>query len=247
MTRKLRIIHIEDVQSDAEMVEYTLKRSGISFEKIVVDKKDEYLQQLAGFNPDIILSDHSLPSFNSLEALRLLKQSGMDIPFILITSTVSEEFAVSVMKEGASDYVLKDRLQRLPSAIVNAIEKFESDNDRKTYLGKIVASEALFTKAELIAEFGTWRLDLLTNTMEWSAGTYPLLGYEYGDAEPSYENFIRNVHPDDLAEVENVFQSAKNHSRPAETDFRIINKDGTTRYVHCQFEFELNEKDEPVF
>src|SRR6185437_6005968 len=74
-----------------------------------------------------------------------------------------------------------------------------------------------------------------------------LLGYEYGDAEPSYENFIRNVHPDDLAEVENVFQSAKNHSRPAETDFRIINKDGTTRYVHCQFEFELNEKDEPVF
>jgi|GEM_PF-1026150 len=247
MTRKLRIIHIEDVQSDAEMVEYTLKRSGISFEKIVVDKKDEYLQQLAGFNPDIILSDHSLPSFNSLEALRLLKQSGMDIPFILITSTVSEEFAVSVMKEGASDYVLKDRLQRLPSAIVNAIEKFESDNDRKTYLGKIVASEALFTKAELIAEFGTWKLDLLNNTMEWSAGTYPLLGYEYTDAEPSYENFIRNIHPDDLAEVENVFQGAKDQGRAVETDFRIIDKDGTTRYVHSQFEFELNEKDEPVF
>src|SRR5579863_9565652 len=133
MARSLKIIHIEDVQSDAELVERTLKQSGITFEKIIVDTKADYIKALEEFHPDIIISDHSLPSFNSLEALKILKQSNIDVPFILITSTVSEEFAVSVMKEGASDYVLKDRLQRLPSAIINAIEKYQSDNERQIY------------------------------------------------------------------------------------------------------------------
>src|ERR1700731_1988954 len=116
MDRTLKILHIEDVPSDAELVERILKRSGIVYEKLIVDNKKEYIDALSQFHPDIILSDHSLPNFNSLEALNILKQTRMDIPFILITATVSEEFAVNVMKEGASDYILKDRLQRLPSA-----------------------------------------------------------------------------------------------------------------------------------
>src|SRR5579862_2232587 len=100
MTRNLKILHIEDVPSDAELVERTLKKSEITFEKLVVDTKPNYIKALREFDPDIILSDHSLPKFNSLEALNILKQSGKDIPFILITATVSEEFAVNVMKEG---------------------------------------------------------------------------------------------------------------------------------------------------
>ena len=131
MIRNLKIIHIEDVKSDAELVDWILKKSKIAFEMIVVDTREQYQKALIEFHPDIVLSDHSLPTFNSLEALNILKGSGLDIPFILITSTVSEEFAVNVMKEGASDYVLKDRLQRLPNAIINAIEKFQSDFDKQ--------------------------------------------------------------------------------------------------------------------
>jgi len=247
MINSLKIIHIEDVPSDAELVERTLKKSGILFEKVVVDTKEDYIHALDDFHPDIILSDHSLPTFNSLEALKILKQSGKDIPFILITSTVSEEFAVSVIKEGASDYVLKDRLQRLPNAIINAVEKFQSDNDRQTYLNKIVESEALFTKAELIAEFGTWKINLTTNVIDWSPGTYPLLGYEHGEVQPSYENFLKNVYPDDIPEIERIFNKAKEDVLPAGMDFRILNKDGSTRFVHSQFEFEINEKGEPVY
>src|SRR5215469_13634787 len=108
MTHELKILHIEDVRSDAELVDRILKKSGIAFTRMLVDTKDEYLKALDEFQPDVILSDHSLPAFNSLEALNILKKTGKDVPFILITATVSEEFAVSVMKEGASDYVLKD-------------------------------------------------------------------------------------------------------------------------------------------
>jgi PAS domain S-box-containing protein len=245
MDRTLKILHIEDIPSDAELVERTLKKSGITYEKVIVDTKVEYIKELEGFHPDIILSDHSLPSFNSLEALKILKHSGKNIPFILITATVSEEFAVNVMKEGASDYVLKDRLQRLPNAIINAIEKFQSDNDRQTYLNKIVASEALFSKAELIAEFGTWRFNINEKTIDWSAGNYPLLGYTQGEVEPSFKNFLRNVFSDDANQVENIFKNAGD-LQVSEIDFRIINKDRTIRYVHSQFELEVDEQGTPT-
>ena len=246
MSNSLKIIHIEDVPSDAELVDRTLKKSGIIFEKVVVDTRAEYVRALSEFPADIILSDHSLPSFNSLEALKILKNSDKGIPFILITATVSEEFAVSVMKEGASDYVLKDRLQRLPSAIINAIEKYQSDNDRQTYLSKIVASEALFTKAELIAEFGTWRFNILAKSINWSAGNFVLLGYALDEVEPSFENFLKNIFPDDLQQVEDVFKNAVN-IHAGEIDFRVINNDGSHRYIHSQFELEVNEKGEAAY
>jgi PAS domain S-box-containing protein len=246
MIQSLKILHIEDIASDAEFIERTLKKSGIAFEKLLVDTKEEYIKALDNFNPDIILSDHSLPAFNSLEALQILKQRGANTPFILITATVSEEFAVSVMKEGASDYVLKDRLQRLPNAIINAIGKHQSDNERQLYLDKIFASQALFTKAELLAEFGTWRIDLANNTTNWSAGTYKLLGYEQGEVEPSYENFLKNIHPDDVSTVDETFKSAVKNIQPYESECRIINKDGSIRYLRRQFEFELDGEGKPA-
>ncbi|HEY2583091.1 MAG TPA: PAS domain S-box protein [Mucilaginibacter sp.] len=245
MKRIFKILHVEDIQSDAELVDRTLKKSGIAFNKIIVDTKDEYAKKLVDFQPDIILSDHSLPSFNSLEALKILKSSGKNIPFILITATVSEEFAVTVMKEGASDYILKDRLQRLPSAVTNAIQKHQLDNERDTYLNKIVASEALFTKAELIAEFGTWRFNIGTQKVNWSSGTYPLLGYKHREVEPTIDNFLKHVFHEDLPRVENIFKGAANKLPYTEVDFRIKNKDRSTRYIHSQFEIELNEEGKP--
>jgi len=246
MTNSLKIIHIEDVASDAELVDRTLKKSGISFEKLVVDTRAEYIKALEDFDADIILSDHSLPAFNSLEALNILKDSGKLIPFILITSTMSEEFAVSVMKEGASDYVLKDRLQRLPSAVINAIEKHQSDNERQNYLSKIVASEALFSKAELIAEFGTWTIDISTNITTWSAGTFNLLCYKYNEVVPSIETFFKNVHEDDVEEVESSFREAINNIQPANAEYRIVCHDSTVKYLRSQFEFELDGNGNPV-
>jgi len=246
MDQSLKILHLEDISSDAELVDRALKKAGIIFEKRLVDTRQEYMKALEDFRPDIILSDHSLPTFNSLEALNLLKESGRNIPFILITATVSEEFAVNVMKEGASDYVLKDRLQRLPSAVINAVDKYQLDAKTELYLNKVVASEALFSKAELLAGFGTWRLDLKTGEIEWSQGYYRLLGYSPGEVAPSQENFFKNVHPDDISEMQNNFNNAMEQRQPAEGDFRIIGKDGAIQYVHGQMEFELDDQREPI-
>ncbi|HVU98250.1 MAG TPA: response regulator [Puia sp.] len=123
MALPLKILHLEDLPSDAELVDRVLRKAKIEFEKKVVVDRPEFVQALREFQPDIILSDHSLPAFNSLEALRITKEEGITAPLILVTATVSEEYAVNVMQEGASDYILKDRLERLPNAVRNAMDR----------------------------------------------------------------------------------------------------------------------------
>jgi len=127
----LRILHLEDVNFDVELVERELKKGNIQFEKLVVDNKEDFENALDNFYPDIILSDHSLPSFDSTGALHLVKQRSPAVPFILVTATVSEEFAVNVLQQGASDYILKSNLKRLPSAVINAIEKSKMISEKE--------------------------------------------------------------------------------------------------------------------
>ena len=131
METKLKILHLEDVSFDVEMVERELKKANIVFEKLVVDNEKDFEDALDNFVPDIILSDHSLPSFDSVGALELVKQKTPSIPFILVTATVSEEFAVNVLHQGASDYILKSNLKRLPSAVMNAIGKSKMISEKE--------------------------------------------------------------------------------------------------------------------
>jgi signal transduction histidine kinase len=130
MEKIMRILMLEDVEDDAGLIERALKKEGVSFTHKRVDTSDEFIEALREFNPDVILSDHALPQFNSIEALKICKQHSLYIPFILVTGTVSEEFAVSCLKQGADDYVLKSNLVRLPSAIFNSIKQKSVEQKR---------------------------------------------------------------------------------------------------------------------
>ncbi|MEJ8843137.1 response regulator [Lacibacter sp. H375] len=127
MKKVLHIAHIEDLDSDAELVAYVLKKGGINCVISRAINRQQFEELLAYSRPDLILSDHSLPSFNSQEALQISQRFDATIPFILITSTVSEDYAVQIMKQGASDYILKDRMQRLPNAVTAAMDKYEAE------------------------------------------------------------------------------------------------------------------------
>lgn len=112
---------LEDVEEDAGLIRWSLEKGGISFDSRRVDKREAFVEALRSYQPDVVLSDHSLPQFNSMEALRICRMIDLRAPFILVTGTVSEEFAVACLKHGADDYVLKSNLTRLPSAIENAL------------------------------------------------------------------------------------------------------------------------------
>jgi len=128
---RIRILHLEDSQTDVDLVNRMLKRGNLLFDIQVVDSGEDFIKGLHDFKPDVVISDHSLPAFNSLKALHILKTTGPHIPFILVTGTVSEEFAAQVIREGADDYILKDRLERLPQAVLNALEKYQLTREKQ--------------------------------------------------------------------------------------------------------------------
>jgi signal transduction histidine kinase len=127
METGLRILMLEDVEEDTLLIERTLTKAGITFITKRVDSRNEFREAIVSFKPDVVLSDHSMPQFNSLEALKIFKEKTPVVPFILVTGAVSEEFAVSCLHDGADDYILKSNLARLPAAIMNAINKKKAE------------------------------------------------------------------------------------------------------------------------
>jgi two-component system, cell cycle sensor histidine kinase and response regulator CckA len=122
MNHDLRILILEDVPEDAELVAQELKRAGIAFTARRVETRDTFLRELTDFAPDIVLSDYSLPQFNGMEALELVKERFSAIPLIIVTGSISEEVAVECIKNGATDYLIKDHLERLGVAVKAALE-----------------------------------------------------------------------------------------------------------------------------
>jgi phosphoserine phosphatase RsbU/P len=117
--------------SDAELLMHTLSKAGMNHIIHWVETRNHFLSELHNFKPDVILSDHSLPGFNSLEALKISRNYIPDIPFILVTGAASEEFAVECMKAGVDDYILKDSLIRLPTSIKNIFSKTDAEREKK--------------------------------------------------------------------------------------------------------------------
>lgn len=140
MKHSIKILHLEDNPFDVEMVERELLKGKLVFEKVVVDNRKDFIKALHQFVPDIILSDHSLPSFDSIAAMELVKQLSPEVPVILVTATVSEEFAVNILKQGAADYILKTNLQRLPAAVEAVIEKTNAIKEKEAAVAELAES-----------------------------------------------------------------------------------------------------------
>jgi len=139
--QSLRILVIEDSDFDADLMIMRLKKEGFVFEFERVQTKEEYLSAL---NPDldIILSDWSLPQFSGLLALKLLREKGYDIPFLIISGSIGEEAALEALRLGAFDYILKDRPDRLGQAIRNAMDQKALQIKNRKAQEALAASEA---------------------------------------------------------------------------------------------------------
>jgi signal transduction histidine kinase len=131
MDPKMKILLLEDDPADAELIQRLLQRSGLYFNATIASNKDEFHGALEDNGFDIVLADNALPQYSSLEALNAIKERNPFIAFILVTGTVSEEFAVKIMQQGADDYILKGNLTRLPAAITKALENKKMQREKR--------------------------------------------------------------------------------------------------------------------
>lgn len=126
----LQVLCLEDNEDDFNLIKVILRKGGLEVTCTRVDGKEAFIKALNECKPDVILSDHSLPSFDSTEALLIAKTKCPDTPFILVTGAVSDEFAVKSLKLGANDYLLKSNLVRLPNVIENALRQKQIEQEK---------------------------------------------------------------------------------------------------------------------
>ena len=128
---QVHILVLEDSDLDAALLERELARASMDVDYLRVSTRAGYVEALQAGGFDLILSDFSLPDFNGVEALNLARSLAPEAPFIFVSGVVGEEFAIESLKEGATDYVLKQRLERLPSAVRRALNEAHERRERR--------------------------------------------------------------------------------------------------------------------
>ena len=138
---QIKILIVEDVELDAELTEYELKRANIVYVSKRVEEKQDFKRELKEFKPDLILADHSLPHFDGVSALEICRIMAPDIPFIFVSGKIGEDFAVEMLKKGATDYVLKSNLPKLGHAVKRALNEYNEQLELKKAQNALMESE----------------------------------------------------------------------------------------------------------
>ncbi len=150
MLEELKVLILEDVQYDAELMEYEMRREGLKFLSRRVETEEDFTREIIDFKPDLILADHSLPHFDGFSALEITKMRSPNTPFIFVSGKIGNEFAVDMLKNGAKDYVFKNNLIKLAPAIKRAIT--ERDELEELINSRNQLQEALDEKEMLLKE-----------------------------------------------------------------------------------------------
>ncbi len=206
MTRPLNLLIVEDSLDDAELLAAELRRAGYDPKWKRVQTEADFRAELH-HQPDLILCDYSMPQFSGLRAAQITQESGLAIPFILISGTIGEEIAVEAMKRGATDYLLKDRLARLGSAVERVLEQKRLKVERQrteqrlaafSSLGlKLSAAKSAVEAAEIIVqtadEFFGWDSCTLDLYSPETDRIHHVLNYDTVDGRrttfsPAYDN-----------------------------------------------------------
>src|SRR5712691_9720191 len=144
MPAPARILLVEDVAEDAALIERELRRAGIVGATRRVESERAYRDALASFVPDIVLSDHSLPTFGASDALRIALLEAPDTPIIIVTGSLDEETAAEYIKAGAADYIVKHHLERLGPAVLRALDLRRAREDQARAQEQLRQSEERF-------------------------------------------------------------------------------------------------------
>src|SRR5258708_2695067 len=171
MPQPLKVLIVEDNPVDGELVVRELGRLGVGHEWEGVEEEPGFIEQLRG-GLGLILSDYEMPQFGGLRALELLKQSGLEVPFIIVSGTIGEDTAVEAMKLGASDYLLKDRLARLGQAVNQVLEQSRSRRERKVAAAAARESEERFRQVVENINEVFWMTDMDKNQMLYISPAY---------------------------------------------------------------------------
>jgi PAS domain S-box-containing protein len=226
MDKLLRILHLEDDSDFVALVSSMLKNDGLTAEMTLVKDLAGFLDAVQTNTFDLILADYSLPACNGLQALQKLREKDGDTPFVLISGTIGEQAAIECLRCGATDYVLKNKIERLAPAVRRAVQEAQERTRRKRVETELIRREKYF---RTLTEHSLDVLTILNRDGLFqfnSPSLKSVLGYE--PKEVAGQNAFALVHPDDLTPTQQAFRRAlENPGEIITHEFRCRRKDGS--------------------
>ena len=232
MVSELRVLILDDVEADAQLVERELRRGGLSFRCRVAQTQDALILALKDFSPGIVLSDFHMPGFDGLHALETIKHQDNSLPVIIVTGSLDEPTAVECIKRGAADYVLKDQLFKLAPAVTAALDA------RRVREAKQQAEEALRKSEQRLdlafegTGLGLWDWNLRTGEVYRDARWAAMLGYSPAEIAPTARALDLLVHPDDRPGLNEALDAlATGRESIYRKEYRLLNRAGEWKWV----------------
>jgi len=228
-----KILILEDNQYDIKLTLNQLKKDKLIFSYKATDDRNEFIEMLNSFQPDIVLADYKVPGFSGLEALEIVKNLNDYLPVIFVSGTIGEENAVEAMKNGLTDYILKDNLHRLSAAIEREIKDAEIRKKHKRAEKLLKTSENNLRKTQEITHLGSCEIDIKNGICKCSPEFYKIFGLQPEKFKTSLKNIIHLVERSERK----VFENAINELASTKENFDLILKfncpDKRLKTIHC--------------
>jgi len=228
----MKLLFVEDEVLDAELALRSMRRAGLQCTDQRVDTEEGFVRALTEFRPDIILSDFSMPQFDGLTALRIAHERCPEVPFIFVSGTIGEEYAIRALKNGAVDYVLKSNLARLAPAVERAIEEAQQQVERQRIAAALRLSEQRFRLAASTGDVWDWSVDSGASYIpqQWKQRH----GYADEDLPNRWSTWGELLHPDDRGQVRLALLQHLKNDVPYEQEFRTRDASGGYRWSHVK-------------
>ena len=231
MEPKIKILHLEDSFKDSELIRSMMDGGDIAYEYFLAENEKDFVNILETEKIDLVLSDYSLPDYNGKKALNFVKEKYPSIPFIFISGTIGEDSAINALTNGATDYVLKNKLERLVPAIKRAIYELKLETQRKLADEALKESMEMLQKARKLAQLGVWNWKTEGDIVTWTEELYQITGIDPTLPAPAFAELSTIYTPRSWQLLKTAVEKAKKNGNPYQLELEVVRPDGSIRNV----------------
>ncbi len=244
MSDVTHILLVEDSATDAELAKRELKKVLPYCQILCVEQYNDYLIALEEFQPDLIISDYAMPSFDGIAVIQIAKKQFSIASIIILTGSIDEDTAVTCMKAGADDYILKENLRKIGPAALRALAEKRLRQERQEAQEALRESQERLNMALAAARMGVWEWNLQNDSVVWSPECNAIMGRDEFDC--TLTNFLESVHPEDINWVMTSAHAAIASGTLYEAEFRVRRDSGEIRWVANVGQAKYNTMQEPL-
>lgn len=244
-TGNIRILFAEDLPADVELAKREIKKEKIAYTYKVVDNEDTFRQEIESFHPDIVISDYAMPRFDGMLALKITQSIDASIPFIILTGSMNEETAVKCMKAGATDYVLKERIKRLPFAVLEALGKKKIRDENEQFIKQLKENEEKFRSVFESANAGK-SITQFSGELSVNKAFCEMLGYK--PEEMKNKKWQEITPPEDVDSIHAIIDPLlKGEKNSARFEKRYLHKNGSIIWGDVNAVIQKDKNGKPLY